>query len=157
MGKFSDLIAEASDAPAYFDKDATIGEALTGRVVAISLRQTRDFKTKEPEVWKDGTAREQFVIVLQTGLVQFEGDDGKRSLYIKWWGVWRKAFAKAVLNAANKYGTEPEPELGGTLTAMFTGLGESTDSSLSPAKLFEFDYYPPGVAAETTPAKPAKS
>lgn len=139
MGKFASIIAEASDAPAYFDKDSQIGDQVTGKITAISLRQTRNYKTKEPEFWKDGEPREQFVVVVQTDLAQFDGDDGKRSLYVKWWSHWRKAFAKAVL--AN--GAE-EPEVGGTLSVKFVGLGER-DDDLSPAKLFEYQYAVPGA------------
>lgn len=150
MGKFAERIAEASDAPAYFDKDSKPGDTVTGRITAISLRQTRDFKTKKPETWDDGSPREQFVLVLDTGANQFEGDDGKRSVYVKWWGRWRKAFAKAVLSTEAE-----EPELGGSLTATFVGLDDSAvDDGMSAAKVYEYIYYPVGTPVpEAAPAK----
>lgn len=147
MGKFSDLIAEASDAPAYFDADSAIGDTITGRITAISLRQTRDFKTKKPETWEDGAPREQFILVLNSDLHQHETDDGKRSVYVKWWGKWRKSFAKAFLDAAALHGSEAEPEIGGTLTVTYVGEGEAPSAGMSPAKLFEYSYTPPGVPA----------
>lgn len=155
MGKFAELIAEASDAPAFFDKDSAIGESVSGTITALSLRQTRDFKTKEPETWKDGTPRQQFVAVLQTTLNQFEGDDGKRSIYIKWWGSWRKAFAKSILTV-----NAEEPELGGSLRATFVGLDvEGAKDDMSPAKIFEYTYAAPGTdlpTPATASTKPAK-
>lgn len=153
MSSFGELFAEASDAPAYFDKDTTIGEVLEGEITALSLRQTRDHKTKKPEFWDDGTPRQQFVLVVNTGMIQFDGDDGKRSVYIKWWGAWRKAFAKAVL------ATAAEPEIGGMLRAVYVGLGEPSAAGMSPAKLYDYEYQPPGatLSSPATGKKMGKS
>lgn len=135
------LIAEAQDAPAFFTKDSKIGDSISGTISAISLRQTRDFRTNKPEAWEDGSPKQQLVIVVDsTELESDKGDDGKRSLYVKWWGVQRKAFAKAI----TADGAE-QPVIGGELTATFVGEEPSKEKGFDPTKLYEYSYVEPTV------------
>lgn len=111
------MIAEAQDAPAFFGKESKIGDAVTMVIENISIRQTRDFRTKKPETWEDGSPKEQFVIIGKSDtLAKSKDDDGLRSVYIKWWGKMRKDFAKVIIESGYS-----EPAEGGTLTMRYSG------------------------------------
>lgn len=128
---FSGLIASAQDAPAFFDKDSKKGAKIAGFIQAIELRQTRDIKTKRPEVWEDNSPKQQFVIVV----APTDGTEA-RTIYVKWWGEQRKAFAGAILASGSD-----QPKVGGLLSVEYIGEGDQpTDKALSPTKLYKYAY-----------------
>lgn len=65
-----------------------------------------------------------------------DDDDGRRSLWIKGWGIQLKAFRNACRQAGVKI-----PKPGDTITARFVGLGQRGDAP-QPPKVFEFHIEP---------------
>ncbi|MFR5639182.1 MAG: hypothetical protein ACLTKM_09190 [Bifidobacterium longum] len=65
-----------------------------------------------------------------------DDDDGRRSLWIKGWGIQIKAFREACRQAGVKI-----PKPGDTITERFVGLGQRGDAP-QPPKVFEFHIEP---------------
>ena len=65
-----------------------------------------------------------------------DDDDGRRSLWIKGWGIQLKAFREACRQAGVKI-----PKPGDTVTERFVGLGQRGDAP-QPPKVFEFHIEP---------------
>ena len=128
------MIAEAQDAKAFFTKHSQIGDSITGTITAISIRQSRDFRTKKPESWEDGSPKQQIVIIVEA-TNEANGETDTFSIYVRWWGIWRKAFAKAIADAKKN-----EPAIGGQLTVTYTGEIESEDPSFDPTKVYSYEY-----------------
>jgi hypothetical protein len=127
--------AEAVSAPGYFTKDSEIGDSITGTILGAAFRDRRDSKGKIQN-WDDDTPQENLVITIETALSQFEGDDGKRSVYVKWWGDQRRDIAKAVSAAG-----ATTPTAGDSLTVTYVGNGaQPKEKALSPEKLYEYEY-----------------
>ena len=135
INNMAQRFAEAVSAPGYFTKESEVGDSITGTIVAANFRDRRDAKGKVQR-WDDDTPQENLVITMETTLSQFDGDDGKRSIYVKWWGEQRRDIAKAV-NAAGA----TVPTAGDTLTVTYVGDGpQPKDKALSPEKLYEYEY-----------------
>ncbi|WAC65163.1 hypothetical protein OVA14_07115 [Agrococcus sp. SL85] len=161
----ADAIAASGGIPSAFAKDDTIGATITGVVESADLRQTTHYETGEPETWQDGNPKQQVVVTLQTDQRDpaLPDDDGKRRVYIKWWGDQKKQLLAAI-KAAGVGDLLP----GGTFTATFTGLGEAPNPRLNQPKLFTYRYQAPPTglaqavaeqpqrAAPTAPAAPAE-
>lgn len=130
------MIGAAQDAPAYFNKDSKIGDSITGIIRNVSVRQTRDFKTNKPESWEDGSPKQQIVVVLDS--TDDKGEVTAHSVYVKWWGQRRKAFATAVVNGGSE-----APEIGALLTVAFSGVEKATQKGMDDEKLFEYVYDAP--------------
>lgn len=146
-------IAEAGGIPSAFLKDTPVGTAVTGTIESADLRQTTDFETQTPETWDDGSPKMQVVVTLHTALRDPSNpdDDGKRRVYVKWWGDQKKALLQAIFASKD---TDLRP--GGTFTAQFTGLGQAT-GRLNAPKLYSFAYTPPptGLAQAVQATAPA--
>lgn len=137
-----DAIAAAQSAPAFFDKKSAPKDTVTGVITFIDMRQTRDPQNGKLQYWEDadggasdGPKRpmEQLVIILDPGNGEAPG-----TVYVKWWGEQRKAFAAAIIDA----GAE-QPEVGGQLTVTYDGLGpEPANKALSAPKLYSYAYLP---------------
>jgi hypothetical protein len=86
----------------------------------------------------------QIHIVLQTTLhdPSIEDDDGRRSLWIKGWGIQLKAFREACRQAGVK-----APKAGDTMTATFTGLGERGNAP-QPPKVYAYQITPSNSVAQ---------
>jgi len=131
------MIEEAQGAPSFFGKDSKKGDSITGRIISWSIRQTRDFRTNKPETWEDGSPKQQVVIIVQSEKLAVGDDDGKRSLYVKWWGKMRKDFAAAVTMGG--YGDIAKD---GVLTMAYSGDQPASEvvKGFDAEKYFSFVY-----------------
>lgn len=137
LSSLGDLIA-GNSAKAYFDANSQPGDAVTGVIEKIETTQVNDFQTKQPAFWSDGHPKEQIRVIIQTQLrdPSVDDDDGRRSLWIKGWGIQLKAFRDACRQAGVKI-----PKPGDTITERFVGLGQRGDAP-QPPKVFEFHIEP---------------
>ena len=63
------------------------GDTVEGKILRVKKTQQTNFKTKEPEFYKDGNPKTQFVVTLDT-------EDGEQDIFIK--GALHFAFKKLV-------------------------------------------------------------
>jgi len=114
------------------------GAKIVGRVLKYELVQQRDFGTKTPLVWDDGTPRMQAVITLQAE--EFtpidEEDDGQRRLFVK-----SPKMREAIREAIKKSG-HAGPLVGGRLGIVFTKTGEGKNPQ-NPPKLYAAKFEAP--------------
>lgn len=137
LSSLGDLLA-GNSAKAYFDANSQPGDSVTGVIEKIETTQVNDFQTKQPAFWNDGRPKEQIHVIIQTQLrdPSVEDDDGRRSLWVKGWGIQLKAFRDACRQAGVKI-----PKPGDTITERFVGLGQRGDAP-QPPKVFEFHIEP---------------
>lgn len=130
------MIGEAQDAPAFFSKESKLGDFIEGIITNISIRQARDFKSKKPETWDDGSPKQQIVIIIDS--TNGKGELVSNSVYIKWWGPNRKSFASAVVE-----GGGVAPVDGGKLKVTFKEEIPSEEKGMDPQKIFSYEYTAP--------------
>lgn len=137
LSSLGDLLA-GNSAKAYFGANSQPGDSVTGVIEKIETTQVNDFQTKQPAFWNDGRPKEQIHVIIQTQLrdPSVDDDDGRRSLWIKGWGIQLKAFREACRQAGVKI-----PKPGDTITERFVGLGQRGDAP-QPPKVFEFHIEP---------------
>lgn len=137
LSSLGDLLA-GNSAKAYFGANSQPGDTVTGVIEKIEPTQVNDFQTKQPAFWNDGRPKEQIHVIIQTQLrdPSVDDDDGRRSLWIKGWGIQLKAFRDACRQAGVKI-----PKPGDTITERFVGLGQRGDAP-QPPKVFEFHIEP---------------
>lgn len=137
LSSLGDLLASNS-AKAYFGANSQPGDSVTGVIEKIEITQVNDFQTKQPAYWNNGRPKEQIHVIIQTQLrdPSVDDDDGRRSLWIKGWGIQLKAFREACRQAGVKI-----PKPGDTITERFVGLGPRGDAP-QPPKVFEFHIEP---------------
>lgn len=137
LSSLGDLLA-GNSAKAYFGANSQPGDSVTGVIEKIETTQVNDFQTKQPAYWNDGRPKEQIHVIIQTQLrdPSVEEDDGRRSLWVKGWGIQLKAFRDACRQAGVKI-----PKPGDTITERFVGLGQRGDAP-QPPKVFEFHIEP---------------
>jgi hypothetical protein len=140
-----------------------IGTIIGGKVVSAEVVQSRD-EDGELESWDDGKPKQKVRIIVQTELDegpddQGREDDGKRAIYIKWWGAQRKAFIEA-LTKVDAEDVEP----GGDFFAKYAADGEKVKKAWSATKEMKYKYKPPAVVPndfddepEAEAAAPAKA
>lgn len=140
-----------SGAPLFFNKNSPVGASVTGTVVESAPTQARDYEDSSLKFWDDGSPQMQLVITLQTNERDpwDAEDDGKRRVYVKWWGSEKANLIAAVQKAGDKF-----VQNGARLTVTFTGLGEQKDRKLNPPKLYDFQYQAPPSATEQLMTKP---
>ncbi|MFT8442204.1 MAG: hypothetical protein ABF780_05775 [Bifidobacterium aquikefiri] len=135
-GKLESLddLLNGSGAKSYFNGDSQPGATITGTLDLIETSQIRDFQTKQPSYWNDGRPQMQIHIVIQTNQrdPSVDDDDGRRSIWIKGWGIQLKAFREACQKAGIK-----KPGKGDQFTATFTGYGERGNAP-QPPKVYEY-------------------
>lgn len=136
LSSVDDLLT-GNGAKAYFTADSRPGDSVTGVIESIETTQVNDFQTKQPAFWNDGKPKEQIHIIIQTQLrdPSVDDDDGRRSLWIKGWGVQ----LNALRTACKQLGRKPEP--GDTITETYVGLGQRGNAP-QPPKLYEFHIKP---------------
>ena len=136
LSSLGDLLA-GNSAKAYFGANSQPGDSVTGVIEKIETTQVTDFQTKQPAFWNDGRPKEQIHVIIQTQLrdPSVDDDDGRRSLWIKGWGIQLKAFREACRQAGVKI-----PKPGDTITERFVGLGPRGDAPQP--KVFEFHIEP---------------
>lgn len=137
LSSLGDLLA-GNSAKAYFGANSQPGDSVTGVIEKIETTQCNDFQTKQPAFWNDGRPKEQIHVIIQTQLrdPSVDDDDGRRSLWIKGWGIQLKAFREACRQAGVKI-----PKPGDTITERFVGLGPQGNAP-QPPKVFEFHIEP---------------
>lgn len=146
-----DDLLSGSGAKSFFNADSQPGQSVTGTLDLIETSQMRDFQTKQPAYWNDGRPQMQIHIVIQTTLrdPSVDDDDGRRSLWIKGWGIQLKAFRDACRQAGVK-----APKQGDTITATFTGLGERGNAP-QPPKVYAYQITPSNSVAQLVNPQPA--
>lgn len=137
LSSLGELLA-GNSAKAYFGANSQPGDSVTGVIEKVETTQVNDFQTKQPAYWSDGRPKEQIHVIIQTRLrdPSVDDDDGRRSLWIKGWGIQLKAFREACRQAGVK-----TPKPGDTITERFVGLGRRGDAP-QPPKVFEFHIEP---------------
>lgn len=137
LSSLGELLA-GNSAKAYFGANSQPGDTVTGVIEKIETTQVNDFQTKQPAFWNDGRPKEQIHVIIQTQLrdPSVDDDDGRRSLWIKGWGIQLKAFRDACRQAGVKI-----PKPGDTITERFVGLDQRGDAP-QPPKVFEFHIEP---------------
>lgn len=137
LSSLGELLA-GNSAKAYFGANSQPGDSVTGVIEKIETTQVNDFQTKQPAYWNEGRPKEQIHVIIQTQLrdPSVDDDDGRRSLWIKGWGIQLKAFRDACRQAGVKI-----PKPGDTITERFVGLGPRGDAP-QPPKVFEFHIEP---------------
>lgn len=121
-------------------KFAEPGAKVVGVVLRNELVQQRDFGTKTPLVWDDGSPRMQAVITLQADDYEpvDDDDDGRRKLYVKS-PKMRAAIGEAIRKSGHKGSI-----VGGRLGVMFTRYGEGKNAQ-NPPKLYSAKFEPPAA------------
>lgn len=137
LSSVGDLLA-GNSAKAFFTADSRPGDSVTGVIEKIESTQVNDFQTKQPAYWNDGKPKEQIHIIIQTQLrdPSVDDDDGRRSLWVKGWGVQLNALRTACKQAGVKM-----PQPGDTITETYVGLGQRGNAP-QPPKLYEFRIQP---------------
>lgn len=137
LSSLGDLLA-GNSAKAYFGANSQPGDTVTGVIEKIETTQVNDFQTKQPAFWNDGRPKEQIHVIIQTQLrdPSVDDDDGRRSLWVKGWGIQLKAFREACMQAGVKI-----PKPGDTITETYIGLGERGNAP-QPPKVFSFRIEP---------------
>jgi hypothetical protein len=131
----AELVANSGEsAPSFFNKDSKPGDTVTGHITDVQVRQARDPQTNKLRTWENGDPTLQVVVTIQTDLDPVdENDDGARSIFIKWWGVQRKA-----LLAALKAAGQEDLSDGQEFTATFVSTEKATGRAMSDTKIYEY-------------------
>lgn len=114
------------------DQMAPIGTTVTGTILDVERKQATDPANNTPQTWDDGNPKMQGIITLQTTLREDAEDDGRRTVYIKMWGLQKQALMAASQAAGGG------PAIGDTFTATFTGLGKKTNPAFNAPKIYEY-------------------
>ena len=139
-----------------FNKDSQPGASVTGILSSDpDVRQATDFQTKQPAYFlKSGKPKFEVVFDLQTDLREDPDDDGRRSVWVHWWGVQRDALTEAFKQFGRK------PHKGDKMTVTFDGF-VNVENAPQPAKhyTFKFEAGLPGLAPQSpsAPATPAQA
>lgn len=133
------------------------GTSISGIIENVTANQIRDFKSRQPKFFDDGQPQMQVLVTINTGVTDpmVEDDDGRRTVYIKGFGLQRHAWIQALHNAGLRKAAEVRP--GDRFTATFTGFGEAKPGMNAP-KLFEYviEHQSPADLAMGQPQQPAQ-
>lgn len=131
------------------------GTSISGIIENVTANQIRDFKSRQPKFFDDGHPQMQVLVTINTGVTDpmVENDDGRRTVYIKGFGLQRHAWLQALHNAGLRKAAEVRP--GDRFTATFTGFGEAKPGMNAP-KLFEYviEHQSPADLAMNQPQQP---
>lgn len=131
------------------------GTSISGIIENVTANQIRDFKSRQPKFFDDGQPQMQVLVTINTGVTDpmVEDDDGRRTVYIKGFGLQRHAWLQALHNAGLRKAAEVRP--GDRFTATFTGFGEANPGMNAP-KLFEYviEHQSPADLAMNQPQQP---
>lgn len=148
---FDDIFNSTGGTRSAFNKDSQPGMSVTGTLASDpDVRQATDFQTKQPAFFlKSGKPKFEVVFDLQTDLRDDQDDDGRRSVWVHWWGVQRDALTEAFKQFGRK------PHKGDKMTVTFDGSVQ-LENAPQPAKhyTFKFEAGLPGLAPQS-PAAPA--
>lgn len=145
---FDDIFNSTGGTRSAFNKDSQPGATVTGTLASDpDVRQATDFQTKQPAFFlKSGKPKFEVVFDLQTDLREDPDDDGRRSVWVHWWGVQRDALTEAFKQFGRK------PHKGDTMTVTFDGFVQ-LENAPQPAKhyTFKFEAGLPGLAQKAAP------
>lgn len=131
------------------------GTSISGIIENVTANQIRDFKSRQPKFFDDGQPQMQVLVTINTGVTDpmVKDDDGRRTVYIKGFGLQRHAWLQALHNAGLRKAAEVRP--GDRFTATFTGFGEAKPGMNAP-KLFEYviEHQSPADLAMNQPQQP---
>lgn len=131
------------------------GTSISGIIENVTANQIRDFRSRQPKFFDDGQPQMQVLVTINTGVTDpmVEDDDGRRTVYIKGFGLQRYAWLQALHNAGLRKAAEVRP--GDRFTATFTGFGEAKPGMNAP-KLFEYviEHQSPADLAMNQPQQP---
>lgn len=148
---FDDIFNSTGGTRSAFNKDSQPGATVTGTLASDpDVRQATDFQTKQPAYFlKSGKPKFEVVFDLQTSQRDDQDDDGRRSVWVHWWGVQRDALTEAFKQFGRK------PHKGDKMTVTFDGFVQ-LENAPQPAKhyTFRFEAGLPGLAPQS-PAAPA--
>lgn len=96
-----------------FATDALPGTKVSGQIKKFEMRQARDYETRLPATFPDGTPKREVAVRLAT-------EHGERTLYIRAWGPSKQALSAAVRDAKAEKLTEVLRK-GHRLTATYHG------------------------------------
>lgn len=148
---FDDIFNSTGGTRSAFNKDSQPGMSVTGTLASDpDVRQATDFQTKQPAFFlKSGKPKFEVVFDLQTDRRDDQDDDGRRSVWVHWWGVQRDALTEAFKQFGRK------PHKGDKMTVTFDGFVQLKNAP-QPAKhyTFKFEAGLPGLAPQS-PAAPA--
>lgn len=134
------------------------GTSISGIIENVTANQIRDFKSRQPKFFDDGQPQMQVLVTINTGVTDpmVEDDDGRRTVYIKGFGLQRRAWIQALHNAGLRKAAEVRP--GDRFTATFTGFGEAKPGMNAP-KLFEYviEHQSPADLAMSQPQQPMQA
>lgn len=145
---FDDIFNSTGGTRSAFNKDSQPGATVTGTLAGEpDVRQATDFQTKQPAFFlKSGKPKFEVVFDLQTDLRDDPDDDGRRSVWVHWWGVQRDALTEAF----KQFGRQPHK--GDKMTVTFDGFVQ-LENAPQPAKhyTFKFEAGLPGLAPQAAP------
>jgi len=114
---------------------ANQGDVIKGTIVGAAYVQARDFASKEPKVWDDGSPVMQLVITLQTEARDDAEDDGIRKRYCK--------PAEEKLLGAELRRLKVKLEVGGTFASQWTGTEPVPNKPSMNRNTYKVQYAPP--------------
>ena len=145
---FADIFNSTGGTRSAFNKNSQPGATVTGTLAGEpDVRQATDFQTKQPAYFmKSGKPKFEVVFDLQTDLRDDQDDDGRRSIWVHWWGVQRDALT----DAFKQFGRQPHK--GDRMTVTFDGF-VNLENAPQPAKhyTFHFEAGLPGLAPQAAP------
>lgn len=120
------------------------GDSVSGVIESVTARQMHVYDslnqrpTNQPDFFQDGSPKLQVIVTIDTGLTDpsVEDDDGRRSIYIKGYGIQRRAWLQAIRNAGLRKASEIKP--GDRFTAKFVGYDPQSKNPNNPAKMYEY-------------------
>ncbi len=133
----------------------TVGDSVTGKVVALEQQQQTDMDSGEPAWWDDAKTRPKimYAVTLQTELREEAGDDGLRTVYLRGSTKPETKSSLAAVRVAVKATTGSfDLQYGGKLTLAFVGTEPASNRKFNDRKLYAATYEAPSVSLDPTPA-----
>lgn len=124
------------------------GAYVKGKVLGWDKVQQRDFVTKAPMTWDDGSPRMQLCVQLQTELSDDANDDGVRRLFLKV-GDPVTGGVGCIVQALREAGVN-DLIVGGELTVQHYDDGVPTQPGLNPPYLYKAKFTPPAPTQQLT-------
>ena len=131
----------------------SIGDSVSGTIVAMQKRQQTDLDSGAPQFWANGDPKMMLQITLETKLSENDDDEGMRNVYLRggnFVAVKGKGTSSlvAVKDAVRRSGSEKGIEIGGTLTLEYSGEAKSSNRAFNAPKLYSAHYVPPTYAVD---------
>lgn len=140
------------------------GDSVSGVIESVTASQMHVYDslnqrpTNQPDFFQDGSPKLQVIVTIDTGLTDpsVEDDDGRRSVYIKGYGIQRRAWLQAIRNAGLRKASEIKP--GDRFTAKFVGYDPQSKNPNNPAKMYEYviEHQAPAMQQPQQPMQPAQ-